>query len=74
MSITKLRVVSNSGYTIEPGRVLVVDDHRQARESVADILRVGGHQVASVSSGVEARACSMKSRSTWWLPTCKCPA
>jgi len=54
MSITRLRVVSNSGYTIEPGRVLVVDDHRQARESVADILRVGGHQVASVSSGVEA--------------------
>ncbi|MBX3414574.1 MAG: sigma-54-dependent Fis family transcriptional regulator [Pirellulales bacterium] len=36
------------------GRVLVVDDHRQARESISDILRQAGHQVDAVSSAVEA--------------------
>ena len=36
------------------GRVLVVDDHRQARESMADVLRQAGHQVECVSSAVEA--------------------
>ncbi|MDZ4782437.1 MAG: sigma-54 dependent transcriptional regulator [Planctomycetia bacterium] len=36
------------------GRVLVVDDHRQARESVADALRIAGHRVQGVSSAVEA--------------------
>lgn len=36
------------------GHVLVVDDHRQARESVADALRMAGHRVQGVSSAVEA--------------------
>ena len=36
------------------GRVLVVDDHRQARESMADILRQAGHRVECVSSAIEA--------------------
>jgi DNA-binding NtrC family response regulator len=36
------------------GRVLVVDDHRQARESVADVLRRAGHQVTCCSSAAEA--------------------
>ncbi|HJT31732.1 MAG TPA: sigma-54 dependent transcriptional regulator [Pirellulales bacterium] len=36
------------------GRVLVVDDHRQARESMADVLRQAGHQVECVSSAIEA--------------------
>jgi DNA-binding NtrC family response regulator len=36
------------------GRVLVVDDHRQARESISDILRRAGHRVACCSSGAEA--------------------
>lgn len=36
------------------GRVLVVDDHAQARESMVDILRQAGHKVASVSGAVEA--------------------
>ncbi|OYV89328.1 MAG: sigma-54-dependent Fis family transcriptional regulator [Planctomycetia bacterium 21-64-5] len=36
------------------GRVLVVDDHRQARESMSDILRQAGHQVQCLSSAVEA--------------------
>lgn len=36
------------------GRVLVVDDHRQARESMIDVLRQAGHQVQGVSSAVEA--------------------
>lgn len=35
------------------GRVLVVDDHAQARESIADILRHVGHQVDCCSSAVE---------------------
>ena len=36
------------------GRVLVVDDFRQARESIADVLRSAGHQVECVASGSEA--------------------
>lgn len=36
------------------GHVLVVDDHRQARESMADVLRQAGHQVACCSSAAEA--------------------
>lgn len=38
------------------GRVLVVDDHRQARESMAEILRQAGYAVDCVSSGIEALA------------------
>jgi len=36
------------------GRVLVVDDHRQARESMADVLRQSGHSVDCCSSAAEA--------------------
>ena len=36
------------------GRVLVVDDHAQARESIADVLRQTGHQVECLASAVEA--------------------
>ncbi|HEV3025910.1 MAG TPA: sigma-54 dependent transcriptional regulator, partial [Pirellulales bacterium] len=36
------------------GRVLIVDDHPPARESMADILRQAGHRVECVSSAVEA--------------------
>ncbi len=36
------------------GRVLVVDDHAQARQSMADILRQAGHRVACCSSAAEA--------------------
>jgi len=36
------------------GRVLGVDDHPQARQSMADILRQAGHQVDCYSSAAEA--------------------
>lgn len=36
------------------GRVLVVDDHARARESMADILTHAGHDVRCCSSAVEA--------------------
>ena len=36
------------------GRVLVVDDHRQARESMSFVLRQAGHEVACCSSAAEA--------------------
>ena len=36
------------------GRVLVVDDHARARESMADILECAGHQVQCCSSAAEA--------------------
>lgn len=39
------------------GRVLVVDDHQPARESVTDILRCAGHEVDDCSSGAEALKC-----------------
>jgi DNA-binding NtrC family response regulator len=35
-------------------RVLVIDDHRQARESMADVLRRAGHQVETLASAIEA--------------------
>ena len=35
-------------------RVLVIDDHRQARESMADVLRHAGHQVERLASAIEA--------------------
>jgi DNA-binding NtrC family response regulator len=37
-----------------PGRILVVDDHAQARESMADALRQAGHHVRCSSSAAEA--------------------
>jgi DNA-binding NtrC family response regulator len=43
-----------SSATKAVGRALVVDDHRQSRESISDILRQAGHQVDAVSSAVEA--------------------
>lgn len=36
-----------------PGKLLVVDDHQQARESVAFTLRQAGHNVVCLSSAVE---------------------
>ena len=36
------------------GRVLVVDDHAQARESTADVLRHAGHEAICCSSAIEA--------------------
>ncbi|MGO9108779.1 MAG: sigma-54-dependent transcriptional regulator [Thermoguttaceae bacterium] len=36
------------------GRVLVVDDHARARESMADVLRHAGHQVQCCSCAAEA--------------------
>ncbi len=38
------------------GRVLVVDDHPQARDSMAEILRQAGHAVECCSSAAEALA------------------
>ncbi len=40
--------------TVFTGRVLVVDDHRRARESIADVLGHAGHQVECCASAVEA--------------------
>ncbi len=39
---------------VNTGRVLVVDDHQSARESMADVLRHVGHQVCCCGSAVEA--------------------
>ena len=51
--------MSHAVSTAEPlamatGRVLVVDDHAQARESMADVLGHAGHEVTCCSSGAEA--------------------
>jgi DNA-binding NtrC family response regulator len=40
--------------TSPTGRVLVVDDHARARESMSDVLRRAGHQVECCSSAAEA--------------------
>ena len=36
------------------GRVLVVDDNTRARQSMADVLRAAGHEVAACASAIEA--------------------
>lgn len=43
-----------NGSTSETGRVLVVDDHQRARQSVVDILSQLGHSVNSCASAIEA--------------------
>ena len=57
-------MVATARTTISPltaGRVLVVDDHRQARESMADVLRQAGHRVACCSSASRpCRSCSRR--------------
>jgi DNA-binding NtrC family response regulator len=51
----KLRAHSQTVHSLPlVGRVLIVDDHAQARESMADILSQAGHRVECVSSAVEA--------------------
>ena len=40
----------------DTGKVLVVDDHAQARESIADVLRCAGFEVACATSAAEALA------------------
>ena len=40
--------------TTATGRVLVVDDHARARESMADVLRFAGHQVQCCTCAAEA--------------------
>ncbi|MGA2034395.1 MAG: sigma-54 dependent transcriptional regulator [Thermoguttaceae bacterium] len=45
---------SSENLAAATGRVLVVDDHHQARESMADVLRQSGHEVTCCSSGAEA--------------------
>ena len=37
-----------------PTRILIVDDHARARESLADILRCAGHHIECRASAVEA--------------------
>ena len=48
--------VSNTDTTLahDSGRVLVVDDHLRARDSMADVLRQAGHRVDCCSSAAEA--------------------
>jgi len=38
---------------VAAGRILVVDDHAAARESVADVLRHAGYEVECSASAVE---------------------
>ncbi len=56
--------MSNAGSSRKtgPGRVLLVDDHLPARESMADVLRRAGHTVDCCSSGAEALAAAARSR------------
>ncbi|MEX2092338.1 MAG: sigma-54 dependent transcriptional regulator [Pirellulales bacterium] len=48
--------MNRSTKTDNPYRVLVVDDHARARESVADVLRCAGYEVAMCASAIEALA------------------
>jgi len=46
--------VNRAPETTRSGRVLVVDDHTAARESIADVLRHAGYEVVGSASAVEA--------------------
>ena len=48
------KILGQTATTPLAGRVLVVDDHLQARESMADVLRQSGHTVDCCSSAIEA--------------------
>ena len=51
----RLETTPNTSTTSRPaGKVLVVDDHASARESMTEILRGAGHRVDAVSSALEA--------------------
>ena len=52
----------SSAHAALVGRVLVVDDHPQARQSMADVLRHAGHRVACCSSGAEALQATERER------------
>lgn len=47
-------MISNADSNQSTGRVLVVDDHRQARESMTDVLQQAGYDLESCSSAAEA--------------------
>jgi len=47
-------IASNGDTALPTGRVLVVDDHARARESMADVLRHAGHQVQCCTCAAEA--------------------
>ncbi len=47
-------MMKSAGQDAVTGRVLVVDDHLQARESMADVLRHAGYRVECCSSAPEA--------------------
>ncbi len=55
-SAVKFHEPAGSEPNAAAGRVLVVDDHAQARESMTDILRQAGHQVDCYSSALEGVA------------------
>src|SRR5688572_20926472 len=48
--------MKRSAKSDSPFRVLVVDDHARARESVADVLRCAGYEVAVCASANEGLA------------------
>ena len=54
MNATTLQPVKPQPRTEVTGRVLIVDDHPHARESIAYVLGQAGHRVDCVSSAVEA--------------------
>jgi len=47
-------IATSAVVTSASARVLVIDDYRQARESMADVLRRAGHQVETLASAIEA--------------------
>jgi DNA-binding NtrC family response regulator len=51
---TAPRTLSATASQAALGRVLIVDDHRQARESMADILRQAAYRAECVASAAEA--------------------
>jgi DNA-binding NtrC family response regulator len=56
MKQTKCKHVQGADVPRSRGRVLVVDDHAAARESVIDVLRQAGYMVRGLASAVEALA------------------
>ncbi len=54
MRVSELAVSCSGGSQVSNGRILVVDDHEQSRQSMADILQHAGFELVCCASAVEA--------------------
>ena len=60
MRVSELVVSCSGGGQVSNGRILVVDDHEQSRQSMADILQHAGFEMVCCASGRGGTGCLRK--------------